>query len=78
MTPHKDINGRDIHIGSRAVFVGNDSAVRGRQIWVRATKPGRDRSIRVDDGDEKDTDVRMSGSWRWSAWVNPGDLSVIE
>lgn len=80
MTPHKDINGKEIQVGSRAVFVGTDTdkSVVGRHVWVRATTPGRDRSIRVDDGNEHDTDLQESESWQWSGWVDPDELSVID
>ena len=80
---HRDINGNEIRVGSLALYVGTDAEPErdqylGRRVWVRDINPRRLQSIRVDDGREKDDDVRTSKSWSWSAWVGPDELAVMQ
>jgi hypothetical protein len=75
-----DANRVAFDVGARCVYVGDDDEYRGRHVWVRRITSGGNLpigDILVDDGDEADTDIRESDSWRWSAWVYSHELSVV-
>lgn len=82
MATFTDINNKPIEVGSRAVYIGHDNEPErkpyvGRSVWVRDIQLDRDGArVRVDDGQEQDTDLNKSRSWRWTAWVRTSEIAV--